>query len=224
MARILIVEDEAPIALGLEEDLRRQGHETEMAADGEAGLRRGRSEPWDLILLDVMLPKVDGFEVCRELRRAGVRTPILMLTARVQEAEKVLGLDLGADDYLTKPFGIHELRARIRALLRRTGGEPRGVHRAGDCELDFDHAEARRAGHASELTAQEVRLLSVFLANRGCVLSRSRLIELAWGIGTHVTDRVIDTHVLNLRKKIEPNPAEPRHLVGVRGLGYRFDP
>jgi DNA-binding response OmpR family regulator len=224
MAHILIVEDELPIGLGLEEDLRRQGHDAEIAADGESGLRRGRSEAWDLILLDVMLPKLDGFEVCRELRRAGIRTPILMLTARVQEAEKVLGLDLGADDYLTKPFGIHELRARVRALLRRAGGEPRGAHRVGDCELDFDRAEARRAGTKCELTAQEIRLLSVFLANRGCVLSRSRLIELAWGVGTHVSDRVIDTHVLNLRKKIERDPAEPRHLVGVRGLGYRFDP
>ncbi len=224
MARILIIEDEAAIGLGLEEDFRRQGHQAEIAPDGEAGLRRGRNEAWDLILLDVMLPKLDGFEVCRELRRAGVRTPILMLTARVQEAEKVLGLDLGADDYLTKPFGIHELRARVRALLRRAGGEPRGVYRVGDCELDFDRAEARRSGSATELTAQELRLLSVFLANQGRILSRSRLIELAWGIGTHVSDRVIDTHVLNLRKKIEPDPAEPRHLVGVRGLGYRFDP
>ncbi len=224
MTRILIVEDEVPIGVGLEEDLRRQGYQAEIATDGEAGLRRGRAEPWDLILLDVMLPKLDGFEVCRELRRAGIRTPILMLTARVQEAEKVLGLDLGADDYMTKPFGIHELRARVRALLRRAGGEPQGVHRVGDCELDFDRAEARRAGKTNELTAQEIRLLSVFLANPGCVLSRSRLIELAWGVGTHVTDRVIDTHVLNLRKKIEPDPAEPCHLAGVRGLGYRFDP
>jgi DNA-binding response OmpR family regulator len=224
VARILIVEDELPIGLGLEEDLRRQGHDAEIAGDGETALRRGRAERWDLILLDVMLPKLDGFEVCRELRRAGVRTPILMLTARIQEAEKVMGLDMGADDYLTKPFGIHELRARVRALLRRAGDGLRGVHRAGDCELDFDRAEARLAGNASELTAQEIRLLSVFLANRGCVLSRSRLIELAWGNGTHVSDRVIDTHVLNLRKKIEPDPSEPRHLVGVRGLGYRFDP
>jgi DNA-binding response OmpR family regulator len=224
VARILIVEDELPIGVGLEEDLRRQGHNAEIAGDGETALRRGRAETWDLILLDVMLPKMDGFEVCRELRRAGVRTPILMLTARIQETEKVMGLDLGADDYLTKPFGIHELRARVRALLRRAGEGLRGVHRAGDCELDFDRAEARRAGTASELTAQEIRLLSVFLANRGRVLSRSRLIELAWGNGTYVSDRVVDTHVLNLRKKIEPDPSEPRHLVGVRGLGYRFDP
>lgn len=224
MARILIVEDELPIALGLEEDLRRQGHHTEVAADGDAGLRCGRNKSWDLILLDVMLPKLDGFEVCRELRRAGITTPILMLTARVQEAEKVFGLDLGADDYLTKPFGIHELRARVRALLRRTGSDIRGVHRVGDCDIDFDRAEARRTEGSVELTAQELRLLSVFLANTGHILSRSRLIELAWGHATHVSDRVIDTHVLNLRKKIERDPAEPRHLVGVRGLGYRFDP
>lgn len=223
MAQILIIEDELPIALGLEEDCRRQGHRAEIAPDGESGLRRGRDGTWDLILLDVMLPKLDGFEVCRELRRAGVRAPILMLTARSQEAEKVLGLDLGADDYLTKPFGIHELRARVRALLRRAGGESQGVHRVGRCELDFDRAEARRDGTVTELTAQELRLLWVFLANHGRVLSRSRLIELAWGIGTNVSDRVIDTHVLNLRKKIEPDPAEPRHLIGVRGLGYRFD-
>jgi DNA-binding response OmpR family regulator len=224
VARILIIEDELPIGLGLEEDFRRQGHEAEIAPDGEIGLRRGSNETWSLILLDVMLPKLDGFEVCRELRRAGVHTPILMLTARIQEAEKVLGLDLGADDYLTKPFGIHELRARVRALLRRAGGEIQGVHRIGDCELDFDRAEARRSGSAVELTAQEIRLLSVFLANQGRILSRARLIDLAWGGGTSVIDRVIDTHVLNLRKKIEPDPAEPRHLVGVRGLGYRLDP
>ena len=223
MARILIVEDEPDLVLSLEEDLRRQGHETQVARDGADGLRVGKEGSWDLILLDIMLPKMDGFDVCSELRRAGILTPIIMLTARTQEAEKELGLDSGADDYVTKPFGLRELRARIRAQLRRSAREAGRVCRFGDCEVDFDRAELRRDGRPVEITPQELRLLSVFLRNRGRVLSRDHLIDLAWERGAAITDRAVDTHVFNLRKKIEPVPSAPRFLVGVRGLGYRFE-
>ena len=222
MARILIVEDEKDIVLSLEEDLQRQGHEPFHAADGPEGLRLGRQQSWDLILLDVMLPKMDGFDVCAALRRQGVSTPIILLTARGHEAEKELGLDAGADDYVTKPFSMRELRARIRAQLRRNVRDAARRCRFGDCEVDFDRAELRRAGQVVEITPQELRLLDVLLRNRGRVLSRSQLIDAAWGHDAAVTDRAVDTQVWNLRQKIESSPREPRLLLGVRGLGYRF--
>jgi DNA-binding response OmpR family regulator len=223
MPRILIVEDEADIAFGLREDLARNGYEVEVVGDGDAALARADSERWDLILLDVMLPRLDGYEVCRELRRRRNRTPIILLTAKVQEAEKVLGLELGADDYVTKPFSPRELRARIKAVLRRFDDGAAGVERFGDIEVDFDRAEVRRGGELVVVTALELRLLKTFLARRGRVLSRGQLIDLAWDPGTNVTDRVVDTHILHLRQKVEPVPAEPRYIKGVRGIGYRFD-
>jgi DNA-binding response OmpR family regulator len=222
MAKILIVEDEPDIVLTLEEDLRRQGHQPAHASDGLQGLELGKHGSFDLILLDVMLPKMDGFDVCTELRRAGIAAPIILLTARAQEAEKELGLDSGADDYVTKPFSMRELRARIRAQLRRAARSSQQTHRFGECEVDFDRAELRCAGRLVDVTPQELRLLAVLLRNRGRVFSRDRLIASAWGQGVAITDRVVDTHVFNLRKKIEPDPARPRFLVGVRGLGYRF--
>lgn len=222
MARILIVEDEPDIVMSLEEDLRRQGHEPTHAADGVRGLELGRQGEWDLILLDIMLPKMDGFDVCSELRKAGVDAPIIMLTARAQEAEKELGLDSGADDYVTKPFSLRELRARIRAQLRRAARREERVTRFGTCQVDFDRAELRRDGEVVEITAQELRLLRVFLRHRGRVLSRTQLIDAAWGPGVAITDRAVDTHIFNLRKKIEPVPSDPRFVIGVRGLGYRF--
>ena len=221
--RILIVEDEPDIVLSLQADLRRQGYQTEVVTDGEKALARGREDKWDLILLDVMLPKLDGFDVCKELRRAGVASPIILLTARSQEAEKELGLDSGADDYVTKPFSLRELRARIRAQLRRASAPEERIRRFGNCEVDFERAELRRDGQKVEITAQEFRLLDVFLRNEGRLLSRNQLIEAAWGSGIAVTDRVVDQHVFNLRKKIEAEPARPRFLVSVRGLGYRFE-
>ncbi len=223
MARILIVEDEPDIALGMELDLSEEGYEVQVVGDGEEASRLGRQPGWDLVLLDVMLPHKDGFDVCRELRRAKVRTPILMLTAKAQEAEKIMGLDLGADDYVTKPFSPRELRARIRALLRRTAPEEPAVERFGNCEVDFERDELRRAGKTMELTRIELNMLRLFLNNRGRVLSRSRVIDEVWGSGVFVTDRVVDTHVVKLRRKIEPDPAAPRHIISVRGLGYRFD-
>jgi len=226
MTRILVVEDEPGIALGLEDDLRLEGYEVEVSGDGITALRRAREAPFDLIVLDVMLPGKDGFDVCRELRRGGDRTPILMLTAKAQEAEKVLGLELGADDYVTKPFGTRELRARIKALLRRAGGErgdqPRS-YRFGDVEVDFRRGELRRGGEAVELTPLEFKLLGMFIQARGRVLSRDQLMDAAWGPGTFASARVVDNHIANLRKKIEPDPAQPRYLRNVRGLGYRFD-
>jgi len=223
MTRILVVEDEPDIALGLQDDLTRQGYQVETVADGESAIRRASVESWDLILLDVMLPKIDGFEVCRELRRLRVSTPIIILTAKVQEAEKVLGLELGADDYVTKPFSPRELRARIKAVLRRVDDGLTGVERFGDVEVDFDRAEVRRKGVGIEVTALELRLLRVFVGHRGRVLTRAQLIDLAWERGTNVSDRVVDTHILNLRRKIEAVPSDPRHIRGVRGIGYRFD-
>ena len=223
MARILIVEDEPDIALGLEEDLKRHGHEVAVARDGDSALQGGREQPWDVILLDIMLPRRDGFEVCRELRRAGIKTPIIMLTARTQEAEKILGLELGADDYVTKPFSPAELRARIQAVTRRFADDSPGVYRFGDCEVNFDRAEVRRSGEPVDTTAQEFRILSTLIRCRGRVLTREQLIDQAWGHGTNIGDRVVDTHILNLRKKIEPAPAEPRFVRSVRGIGYRFD-
>jgi DNA-binding response OmpR family regulator len=223
MPRILIVEDEPDIALGLEDDLTLEGHQVEVVRDGEAATRRGREPGWDLILLDVMLPRKDGFDVCRELRRAHVFTPIILLTAKTQEAEKILGLELGADDYVTKPFSPRELRARIKAVLRRFSTASQDTYRFGDVEVDFARGEVRRGGGAVEVTPIEFKLLAVFIERRGRVLSRGQLLDAAWGRETHVTDRAVDAHIVNLRRKIEPHPAEPKFLLSVRGLGYRFD-
>ena len=223
MPRILIVEDEPAISFGLQVDLETEDYEVELVEDGEAGLRRGREGAFDLIVLDVMLPKKDGFDVCRELRRGGVSTPILLLTAKSQEAEKVMGLDLGADDYVTKPFSPKELRARIRALLRRGVEEKRDRHRFNDVEVDFTRGEVRRSGEVVEMTPLEFKLLAAFVKNRGRVLSRDRLLDLVWGADTYVTERVIDNYIVTLRKKLEPEPAAPRFFVNVIGQGYRFD-
>jgi two-component system alkaline phosphatase synthesis response regulator PhoP len=223
MKRILVVEDEPAIAFGLQLDLRSEGYDVEIESDGESALQRARKEAFDLILLDVMLPRKDGFEVCRELRRGGSKTPVIMLTAKTQEAEKVLGLELGADDYVTKPFSPRELRARVKAALRRTAEDDLPICRFGDAEVDFGRCELRRSGKPVELTALEFKLLTAFVRNGGKVLSRAQLLDLVWGHGTFVTDRVVDNHVVTLRKKVEPEPSEPRYIVSVRGLGYRFD-
>jgi len=201
-----------------------EGYKIEIAGDGPTASTMARQGKFDLILLDIMLPGKDGFEVCRELRRAGLRTPILMLTARVQEAEKVLGLELGADDYMTKPFGVRELRARVAALLRRSQPPPVEKQiRIGDTEVDFNRAEVKRGGVTSPLTALEFKLLQLFVRNRGCILTRDQLVEGAWGVNTFVSDRVVDNHIGNLRKKIAPDAEHPQYLVNVRGIGYRFD-
>ena len=225
MSRILIVEDDQAIAIALEDDLRMEGYSVEVAHDGETASRRAREAQFDLILLDLMLPKKDGFEVCREIRRAGVESKILMLTARTQDTDKVLGLDLGADDYVTKPYSPKELRARIRALLRRveTADVTAKIVRFGDCEIDFDRAELRRAGKLLPVTPLEFKLLGLFVRRPGRVLTRRLLLDEIWGKETAITERVVDNQIANLRKKIEPSPAEPLYLKSVRGIGYRFD-
>jgi DNA-binding response OmpR family regulator len=226
MPRILIVEDDPDIALGLELDFKDEGYEVEVASDGLQGALRARQPGWDLVILDVMLPGKDGFEVCRELRRARVRTPILMLTARAEEAEKVMGLDMGADDYITKPFSPRELRARVRALVRRASdtGQPEPVQRVGAAEIDFARAELKRGGERWDLTSIELKMLQLFLRHPGRVFGRAEIIGAAWGSDVFVTDRVVDTHIVKLRRRIEPDPASPSHIVSVRGLGYRFEP
>jgi DNA-binding response OmpR family regulator len=224
MARILVVEDEPGIAMALEDDLKLEGYDVEVIHDGLAAAKRAREASFDAILLDVMLPGKDGFEICRELRRHGIRTPILMLTARAQEAEKVLGLEAGADDYVTKPFGVRELRARIAALLRRSQADAAPpLVRIGDVEVDFGRGEVRRGDQTTALTPLEFRLLQTFVRARGRILTRAQLIAEAWGPNTFVSDRVVDNHIGSLRKKIEPDATEPRYLLNIRGLGYRFD-
>ena len=223
MTTILIAEDEPAIALGLQEDLALEGYAVEVVSDGHAAVERARARPFNLILLDVMLPRKDGFQVCRELRRGGVATPIILLTARAQEAEKVLGLQLGADDYVTKPFSPLELRARIEAVLRRTQTPAASdTYQFGDVVLDLSRCELTRGGAPVDITPVEFKLLAAFVRHRGRVLTRAQLLDEVWG-DVHTGDRVVDTHVANLRKKIEPEPAEPKYLVSLRGLGYRFD-
>jgi DNA-binding response OmpR family regulator len=225
MPRILIVEDDPAIGIALEDDLRLEGYVVERVQDGDAAIARGRTGAFDLILLDVMLPKKDGFDVCRELRRSGVDSMILLLTARTSEIDKVVGLDLGANDYVTKPYSPKELRARVRALLRRPSTERSGdeVARFGDCEVDFARGELRRSGKPMPTTPLEFKLLGFFTRRAGRVLTRRVLIDEVWGRETAITERVVDNQIANLRRKIEPSPAAPRFLKSVRGIGYRFD-
>jgi two-component system alkaline phosphatase synthesis response regulator PhoP len=222
-ARILVVEDDPAIATALEDDLRLEGYDVEVVGDGPAAIERASRSRFELMLLDVMLPGKDGFDVCRELKRRGVETTILLLTARGSESDKVLGLDLGADDYVTKPYSPKELRARIRALLRRNAQMRAEVVRFGDCEVDFTRGELRRGGKAVPVTPLEFKLLMLFVTRPGRVLTRRILIDEAWGRNTAITERVVDNQIANLRKKIEPSSAEPRFLKSVRGIGYRFD-
>ncbi len=223
MTRILVVEDEPTIAIGLHDDLQIEGFEVEIVSDGDAGSRAASRGGFDLILLDVMLPGKDGFAVCRELREAGVHVPIILLTARGQEADKVMGLGLGADDYVTKPFSPRELVARVHAVLRRSARTPVGKAVAfGHLRVDFARHEVLRDGRPVDVTPSELKLLRVLIEGRGEVLSIDRLLQEAWGGDVFLTDRVVYTHINNLRSKIEPDPKRPRHIVSVRGVGYRF--
>jgi len=223
--RILVVEDELTIATGLQDDLELEGYEVEVVDDGKTALCRILQGEFDLIVLDIMLPGMDGFEVCREARMKGSRTPIIMLTAKGQEVDRVVGLELGADDYVTKPFSRRELIARIKAVLRRGRERSRsaGIFRFADVTVDFDRFEVSRRGEKIDLTATEFKLLRVFLDHRGQVLTIDELLQEAWGPDVVLTDRVIYTHINNLRSKLEENPQDPRFIIGVRGVGYRFD-
>lgn len=223
MSRILIVEDDADLAFGISDDLQVEGYDVEVVSNGETALKRACEDHWDLILLDIMLPGKDGFEVCRKLRHSQVRTPIIMLTAKAQEAEKVMGLELGADDYVTKPFSPRELRARVKAVLRRTETEMPETFRFADVEVDFSRGELRRSGVAVDVTPLEMKLLASFISNRGRILSREQLLDAAWGRDIYVTDRAVDAHIVQIRRKIEPEPKNPQYLISVRGVGYRFD-
>ncbi|MCJ7627231.1 MAG: response regulator transcription factor [Longimicrobiales bacterium] len=224
MDRVLIVEDEEAILLALEDDLRAEGYEVASATDGPAGLSMAEKNAYELIILDIMLPGMNGFEVCKRLRQASVTTPILILTAKSQEIDKVLGLELGADDYVTKPFSRRELLARVKAILRR-GADPRPEmepHCFGDVEVDFNKYEARKGGHAVHLTRLEYALLRFLIEHRDGVVSRFEILDQVWGDAASVYPRTVDTHIGRLRKKLEDDPENPRYIVGVRGVGYRF--
>ena len=228
-ARILIVEDEPGLVLTLEDRLRAEGYVVGIARDGESGFTRASTEPWDLILLDGMLPRKSGFDVCRDLRAKEVRTPILMLTARGQISDRVVGLKLGADDYLVKPFDMSELLARIEARLRRDGAATEAssgmAHRIvtfGSIQVDFRRAEVTRSGASVELSGKELHLLRYFIEHQGATLSRTELLEAVWGYSTVPFTRTVDVHVANLRRKLEDDPARPAMILTVHGLGYKF--
>ncbi|MGE5235094.1 MAG: response regulator transcription factor [Acidobacteriota bacterium] len=224
--RVLVVEDEPSLALTLADRLRAEGYRVETRVDGESALEAAASDTFDLVILDVMLPGIDGFEVCRALRRSSEGLPILMLTARTQILDKVVGLKLGADDYLTKPFEMAELLARVEALLRRarpSGSSAPGAYHFGDVRVDFRRAEVTREGQPVALSAMEYKLLRCFIVHRGEVLSRDQLLDEVWGHEATPFSRTVDVHVASLRQKVEPSPSRPRYVVTVHGLGYRFD-
>lgn len=223
MNRILIVEDEPTIAIALQDDLEAEGYGVEAVSDGLTALEKARGGAWDLILLDVMLPGKDGFTVLRELRKSGNQTPVILLTARCQEQDRVTGLSLGADDYVTKPFSRQELLLRVQAVLRRSTPAAAAPLAFGAIEVDCQRGEVRRDGQVIDVTALEFRMLRMFIENRGRILSIDEIIARVWGADTFQTDRVVYTHINNLRGKIEPEPARPRYIVSLRGLGYRFD-
>lgn len=222
MPRILLVEDEPGLILTLTDRLCKEGFVVETALTGEQALQQASEHPFDLFVLDVMLPGKTGWDVCKELRRAGFRSPILMLTARGLVEDKVKGLKLGADDYLTKPFEMAELLARIEALLRRVPPENNGACRFADIDVDFRAAEVFRAGKRVDLSAQEFRLLMYFIRHSGATLSRNELLDEVWGYEAIPSTRTVDVHVSWLRQKLEPNPHHPRYIVTVHGLGYKF--
>ncbi len=224
MPKILIVEDEESILLPLEDNLRLEGYEVSSARDGLQGLSMAKDENYDLIVLDIMLPKMDGFEVCKRLHQDKIATPILILTAKSQEVDKVLGLELGADDYVTKPFSPRELVARVKAILRRTQQTQQGVdfYRFGDVEVDFKKYEAKKDGNSIDLTALEFALLHFLIANGGQVVHRNTILDEIWGENVYIEPRTVDKHISLLRKKIENDPQNPRFIVGVRGVGYKF--
>ena len=224
MARILVIEDDPAILRGLADNLGCESHEVLTAADGEHGYSLARTGKPDLILLDLMLPRMSGYELCRKLRAESVTTPIVMLTARGDEADRVVGLDLGADDYITKPFSVRELLARIRAVLRRAQAQSAlpAELRFGDVIVDFRRYEARKGGQAVELTRKEFGLLRLLAARSGEAVTRDDLLNEVWGYDATPTTRTVDNHVASLRAKLEDNPSDPRHLFTVHGVGYTW--
>ena len=225
MTRILVIEDEPQMLLGLRDNLELEGYEVVTAADGDEGLAKVIATAPDLVILDITLPRKNGFEVCRELRARANPTPVVMLTARSQETEKVLGLELGADDYVTKPFSITELLARVRAVLRRTTSHkpsPVDMVRIGDIEIDFKLHQARRGKTRIEFTAREFDLLRYFVQHIGQVVTREQILNEVWGYEEFPTTRTIDNFVAKLRQKIEKSPHAPEHILTIHGSGYKF--
>jgi DNA-binding response OmpR family regulator len=224
MSRVLIVEDDPAILRGLADNLAFESYEVLTATDGETGYRLIHERKPDLVVLDLMLPNLSGYELCRKIRSEGVTTPIVMLTARGEETDRVLGLDLGADDYITKPFSVRELMARLRAILRRSqlAGKTSDELRFDDIVVDFRRYEARRGGARIEMTRKEFGLLRMLAGRAGEVVTRDELLNEVWGYDALPTTRTVDNHVALLRAKIEANPAEPRHLLTVFGVGYKW--
>jgi len=223
--KILIIEDEEELVKGLKLNLVFEGYEVIWALDGEEGLNKALKEAPDLILLDIMLPKKDGLDVCQELRRRNVTIPIVMLTAKGEEIDKVVGLEIGADDYITKPFSVRELMARLKAHLRRGKKEEKSVpsvYRFDDIEIDFIHFKVKRSGTEFDLTSLEVEILKYLVAHRGEVVTRDALLDKIWGYETYPSTRTIDNHILKLRKKLEEDPAQAKYIFSVYGEGYRF--
>jgi two-component system alkaline phosphatase synthesis response regulator PhoP len=225
-SKVLIVEDEEGLVITLTDRLESEGYEVAVARDGHAGFQAAIESVFDLIVLDVMLPKKNGFDVCRDLRQKGVAVPILMLTAKGEIIDKVLGLKLGADDYLTKPFEMAELAARLEALLRRSPAQnqtlPNGAFSFGDVVIDFQRAEVSKKEAPVELSAMEFKLLQFLIENRGLVHSRDRLLDEVWGYDAMPSTRTVDVHIAWLRQKLENNPKHPQHIQTVHGLGYKF--
>jgi two-component system alkaline phosphatase synthesis response regulator PhoP len=223
--KILIIEDEENLAKGLRLNLESEGYQVDWAGDGLEGFNKALDETPDLIILDLMLPKMKGLEVCQNLRQKNITIPIIMLTAKGEEIDKVVGLEVGADDYITKPFSIRELLARIKAHLRREKRDDRpaaNVYRIGDMEIDFSHYKIVRQGKELALTSLEVEILKYLIDHRGMVVTRDDLLDKVWGYEKFPTTRTIDNHILKLRKKIEENPNQPKHILSVYGGGYRF--
>ena len=224
MKKILIIEDDPAIRDGLRESLEQEHYTVEVASDGNQGHERACSGDADLILLDLMLPGMNGEEICRSVRSSGVTTPIIMLTARNEEIDKVLGLEIGADDYVTKPFGTRELLARIRAVLRRAQPDGSAVEAYSFCDvrLDFERQVGKKRSDAIRLTAMEFRIMKYFVEREGRVVTRDMLLDDVWGYEAFPTTRTVDNFILLLRKKIEDDPSRPRHLVTVHKAGYKF--
>ena len=222
---ILIVEDDAGIQMILRDALTSQGYQVTTADDGMKGLELARELKPVLIILDVMLPLMDGFEACRKIRKEGIVSPILMLTVKDEELDKVLGLELGADDYVTKPFSLKELTARIKALLRRVEDyqDEMGVFRFGDVELDFQKYESRKAGQDLGLSPLELKILKLMITRKGKVITRDEFLDAIWGVDNLiVSHRTVDSHIAHIRKKVEENPSDPEHILSVHSIGYKF--
>jgi len=224
MEKILVVEDEKDMLLGLKDNLEYEGYEVLTARNGEEGVEAAVTRQPDLILLDIMMPKMDGYDVCRELRRRGIDIPIIMLTAKSQEIDKVIGLELGADDYITKPFSIREMIARVKAVLRRRGTHQQKLeaYEFGRVKVDFRKSVAVKGDRTVELSHYENEILRLLIANKEEPVSRSRLLDEVWGYDLFPTTRTIDNHIVKLRQKIEDDPRTPEHIVTVHGVGYKF--